>query len=453
MSTTQKNTGGHANTKLWVRMYRVGFGDCFLVAVPTKKGPRFILIDCGEHSSHIGSLPAVVDDIATVTDSHLSLVIATHRHADHLRGFYKCAARFRAFTVDAVWMSCWDNPDDKQAVALQAHLLAQAEAFEQQVRPLAATDDVARAALGLTGLLTGRGLAAAATGPDDSDLSNNAAALAMLRGAPEDPVYCFKNSPVRHYYRGGDKAALPTELAVAGLGVKILGPPTDPGLLSDMDAKAQYLRLVAESAHPAPLKPFDSDWRTSQYPPDALHPFQARQLEQLIRAVQPDTLLAGAALADNTINNQSLVVLFTFAGKTLLFTGDAQWGNWENFLYGQDVSKMTAPQLLPASKKMLAALDLYKVGHHGSTNATPMAAVGALRKGAVALCSTEPGCFGSVAKNSEVPRGPLLAELAKKGPVVRSDQVAAGEAKANATVKLPPHFSSPGNQLYIDYEF
>ncbi|MCX7007854.1 MAG: MBL fold metallo-hydrolase, partial [Kiritimatiellaeota bacterium] len=272
---------------------------------------------------------------------------------------------------------------------------------------------------------------------------------------PVDPVYCFKNQPARHYYRGGDKAELPADLAAAGLGVKILGPPTDPGMLSDMDAKAQYLCLVAESARLAPLRPFDSDWRTNQYPSDALYPFQARQLEELIHAVQPDALLAGAALADNTINNQSLVVLFTFAGKSLLFAGDAQWGNWESFLYGQDVSKLATPQLLPASKKMLGALNLYKVGHHGSTNATPMVAVEALRKGAVALCSTEPGCFGSAAKNSEVPRGPLLVELAKKGPVVRSDQVAAGDNSATDGLpkKLPAHFSSPGNQLYIDYEF
>jgi hypothetical protein len=27
-------------------------------------------------------------------------------------------------------------------------------------------------------------------------------------------------------------------------------------------------------------------------------------------------------------------VLFSFAGKNLLFAGDAQWGNWEHFLYG-----------------------------------------------------------------------------------------------------------------------
>ncbi|MCX7007855.1 MAG: hypothetical protein NTY53_11520, partial [Kiritimatiellaeota bacterium] len=176
MSTTQKTTGGHAKTKLWIRMYRVGFGDCFLVAVPTKKKPSFILIDCGEHSSHIGSLPDVVNDIATVTDHHLALVIATHRHADHLWGFYKCADRFRDIKVDAVWMSWWDNPDDKQAVALQANLLAHAEAFEQQVRSLAATNETARAALNLTGLLTGRSLAATAIGADGSALTNNAAA-------------------------------------------------------------------------------------------------------------------------------------------------------------------------------------------------------------------------------------------------------------------------------------
>lgn len=33
-----------------VRMYNVGFGDCFLLTLPTAPGPRRMLIDCGTHS-------------------------------------------------------------------------------------------------------------------------------------------------------------------------------------------------------------------------------------------------------------------------------------------------------------------------------------------------------------------------------------------------------------------
>ena len=54
------------------------------------------------------------------------------------------------------------------------------------------------------------------------------------------------------------------------------------------------------------------------------------------KTVGASDLAVAAQKADNALNNQSLVVLFTFAGKTMLFSGDAQWGNWANFLFGGD---------------------------------------------------------------------------------------------------------------------
>ena len=39
-----------------VRMYRVGFGDFFLLTVPGKQGPAHILIDCGVHAADIHSI-------------------------------------------------------------------------------------------------------------------------------------------------------------------------------------------------------------------------------------------------------------------------------------------------------------------------------------------------------------------------------------------------------------
>ena len=142
------------------------------------------------------------------------------------------------------------------------------------------------------------------------------------------------------------------------------------------------------------------------------------------------------------------MTLFTFNGKTLLFAGDAQWGNWANFLYGGR-SESSSPR---QSKSILGKLDFYKVGHHGSTNATPKDALDAMSDGCVAMCSTEPGAY------NEVPRGPLLAALKSKtkNQFVRSDQVAAGIEK---TVKTDPGQIIPtvftantvGDCGYIDY--
>ena len=42
-------------------MYRVGFGDFFLITVPSKDGPQHILIDCGVTHGKTGK-----GDIATI---------------------------------------------------------------------------------------------------------------------------------------------------------------------------------------------------------------------------------------------------------------------------------------------------------------------------------------------------------------------------------------------------
>src|SRR6266536_2493246 len=87
-----------------VRMYRIGFGDCFLLTLPTTAGPRHILVDCGVHSrGNIDMLGPAVENIAQVTGGKLAVVILTHAHQDHLAGFGKFDARFRTFEVGEVW--------------------------------------------------------------------------------------------------------------------------------------------------------------------------------------------------------------------------------------------------------------------------------------------------------------------------------------------------------------
>jgi glyoxylase-like metal-dependent hydrolase (beta-lactamase superfamily II) len=69
-------------------MYRIGFGDCFLLSLPAGGSLAHVLIDCGVHSrGDIGTMQQIVDDIAQQTDKRLALVVATHRHQDHISGF------------------------------------------------------------------------------------------------------------------------------------------------------------------------------------------------------------------------------------------------------------------------------------------------------------------------------------------------------------------------------
>jgi hypothetical protein len=179
--------------------------------------------------------------------------------------------------------------------------------------------------------------------------------------------------------------------------------------------------------------------------------YTADQIARLVDDAQPDVLAAKAKAADNTLNNQSLVILFTFGGKNLLFAGDAQWGNWENFLYGGRYGTPGHTEITEKAKAILGKIDFYKVGHHGSANATPKDAVAAMRHGCVGMCSTQIDAY------NEVPREPLLQALSAKmdGQLARSDQVSASkDSPANPDAgPLPSLFKRPSGMLFIDYEF
>src|SRR5690349_15489472 len=87
MATRKTKTTG-----LRVRMYRVGFGDFFLVIVPTPSGDQHILIDCGvfkgtSGTGDLGSITDAVEDMFQATNGRLALVIMNHRHADHIARF------------------------------------------------------------------------------------------------------------------------------------------------------------------------------------------------------------------------------------------------------------------------------------------------------------------------------------------------------------------------------
>jgi hypothetical protein len=71
-------------------------------------------------------------------------------------------------------------------------------------------------------------------------------------------------------------------------------------------------------------------------------------------------------ILDDVLNNTSVILLFEVPGARplkLLFPGDAQIENWE---YALKVVKEK-----DANLDLLRTIDLYKVGHHGSRNATP----------------------------------------------------------------------------------
>jgi hypothetical protein len=514
-------------------MYRVGFGDFFLVTVPTSSGNQYILIDCGvfkgtSGTGDIGSIVDAVEDMYKTTKGHLALVIMTHRHADHIAGFSK-APRFKDFTASMVWMPYWEQfndpkqkkKDDKQFDSSTHNLLSDIHQLTanlalqfsggQDSDAKEALSKVANAGgetepdnsahnllIDIHSLATNLGLQFGAKRQDDPAGKEALAQLANATGIEDFSVAAngkkggggnaaaldlLKNHLGNHgknvrYYAAGDEAELPEELE--GLTAKILGPPPEKAraFLALMDLKkgvGQYLDSMNQEGGgpPKPLDPFPREWeaKSDEYPELDVREkrIDYQEFVQYVDNAQPDMLVAAASKIENFLNNQSLVVLFEFGGKKLLFAGDAQGGNWEYWLFKTDEPQKDptkAGDIVEASKELLQTIDFYKVGHHGSTNATPIQAVEAAinrpegSKGFVSMCSTQAGVFGSVDNNSEVPRLPLMTALSKGSCLVRSDalpiRMSDGTViKATKGVDVPKPKVGKINQadLYIEYSF
>ena len=434
-----------------IRMYRVGFGDFFLVTVPGKSGPAHILIDCGVHAANIGSMDDCVKDLMQETQGKLALVILTHYHADHMSGFASNCSEFASCQVGAVWITNRLDPNNPAASKFQAQLASVATQLQMQFQLAARSDTDAKQALAKVKNALGND-----TGGGGG---SNAKALKLLQSG-------FANTPPVYYYEGGMAPTLPAELQGI-MEAQILGPAPKrfANTFSDADNRAeQYLAAAGEndaSFVDAQVKPFDREWpaNVSDYPQHAFTDFDggSQEMQERLHKLQPDMLLAAASSLDGTLNNQSLVVLFTCLGKKLLFVGDAQWGNWAYWLYGRAVTGKD-PGILDRAKQILGSIDFYKVGHHGSTNANPIPAMAAINAKCACMCSTATGAYGNPAKKTEVPRTGLMDGLARQTGyrLVRSDWVPAGGKPADPEAlaelaKLPNGFATTLGKPYIDF--
>ena len=75
-------------TKITIRMFVVGFGDCFLLTFhydPPLKD-QSILIDFGTASGN-ADMKGIANEIRKACNGKLYAVVATHRHKDHISGF------------------------------------------------------------------------------------------------------------------------------------------------------------------------------------------------------------------------------------------------------------------------------------------------------------------------------------------------------------------------------
>lgn len=394
-----------------VRSYQVGFGDCFLLSfVYGKTDKRHILIDFGTTALPRKGKPSVhMPNVAKAIQTEvgpgnrLTAVVATHRHADHISGFAtdgktgKSGEIIRALRPRLV-LQPWTEDPKAQPNALTAKTatggkkgflarLTNMNKLAERVQQLAASKPewmsaTARRELAFLG---------------EDNLAN--------KSAVNNLIAMGKNGKAK-FLRYGDRTGL--EKWLPGVKVRVLGPPdltqTDAIRKQRSEDRDQFWHFVKGAVPGLPAAKEDS----APGKRGRLVPEEARWFRDRLLSVTGQGLLEIVRQLDDQMNNTSLILLFEVGKKKLLFPGDAQFENWSYAITeARDKKKVAA---------LIADVDFYKVGHHGSLNATPRQWVWDAfkkKKGKQlqTMLSTMPGKHGKVASKTEVPRRTLVTAL------------------------------------------
>lgn len=421
--------------------YHVGFGDCLLLKFEYARDARFVLVDYGTTKLPPGASKTRMADIAKDIEAKvgtrgLAAVIATHRHQDHISGFATNAkatatgdviASLAPKLVIQPWTEDPNLPVDSTGLAARG--------------PNGGGQRFARALLGMH-RFSGKVLRFVQSKEGKQRLGEAAREQLSFIGednlknlsAVKNLMKMGKASKAEYLYFGA-KTKLSTLLP--GVKVHVLGPPTidqhDSVRSQNPQNKDEYWHLAAralvDSSVPSRRRGLFPGAETL---PGGKLPSYARWLAYRVRQAQEEELLAVLRSMDDELNNTSLILLFEIGGKKLLFPGDAQWENWEYALSKDSV------------RSLLAETNLYKVGHHGSLNATPKTMWNLLKnKGPASkkgrletVLSTCPNKHGSERNNSEVPRIPLLKVLQEQSDLHNTDVLLPSELYAETRVEI-----------------
>jgi beta-lactamase superfamily II metal-dependent hydrolase len=436
-----------------VRMYHTGFGDCLLLSFRGQKNKaRYMLIDCGVHKDDArgpNRMKLVAEDIAKATGGELHIVAITHQHADHLYGFKYAEDTFKnEIKIDELWLPWTEDPTNAVAKALKDSIHSKLTALQAAITKLKAAGSPLTKSL--EGILNFELPLEATLG-----LKGNVDILQFLREKsikklekPDD--YLTPNMPPIEPH------------GVKGIKIYVLGPPMSVKMIKELEsAKEMYPKLTALNERSAfvaallaesnadtsgnqpasPLIPFDksyglpkSDVDNSAYKKFFKEHYgldESAQSGPEWRRIETDWLDPAGELAlsiNNLTNNTSLVLAIeltdTNPRKVILFAADAQVGNWLSWQNCEWKGEKNGDVV--TGSNLLKRTVLYKVGHHGSRNAT-------LReKGLEMMESNELVAFIPVdakwAKEKENwnhPEKPIVDALQRKtrGRVIRSDEI------------------------------
>jgi beta-lactamase superfamily II metal-dependent hydrolase len=329
--------------QLLVRSYNVGCGDCIYVRIPNGDDDHFhILIDCGtKEGLNSGVLERVVQhlednelpDAEEDGKKRLDLVVVTHVHEDHIKGFDP--EMFNNIAIGNIWLSAVMDENHEQADGTRAlHVFAvdAMRSLEQSGAALSAEFDE------LSILYA---------------VENEQAAEALVETLPES------NGIAPKYVHAG-MTSDDLGVQIADTKIHVLAPEKniDFFYLGD-DEQENFFGMKEGMARFGGASLSADQVRPSNISAADFRKLQSRMLSNALRFILDDT---------NIQNNCSAVLLIEWRGRRLLFVGDAEWtnkfkkgsknGSW-NVMWNERRDLLNAP------------LDFLKVGHHGSENATP----------------------------------------------------------------------------------
>ena len=472
-----------------VRMFRQGLGDSFLLTFFGEGGARRfdLMIDLGVllgTEDGDAKTTAVARAVAAETGARggVDVLVATHEHWDHVSGFVQAKPVFESGELKAreVWLAWTEDRQHPLASELREGRERKVKNLRQAAKKMAAMGPAfGERARGIEEILGFFG--ALGADADDLAMSGSLAARAGastsdamkylaegLEGAkvvfrrPGEPVFTLPGTDVRVY---------------------VLGPPEDRTLIKKSDptkrgrevyddqhfalslADSFFAALGAAPGGGAPgvdpeiadlAFPFDRKYRLDEKAAKAYRaPVEGPEAPAFFgehygfegggeesgpawRRIGDEWLGVAADLAlalDGDTNNTSLALAFELGedGPVLLFPADAQVGNWlswDNVSWPRD-SKRPEDGAVTAAD-LLRRTVLYKVGHHGSHNAT-LREKGLERMESPDLVALIPvDQEMAERKKWSMPFGPLYERLKQKtrGRVLRVDEGRLDETEA-----------------------